>query len=121
MRMSIDTSEPTRRSFLATSAGASLATSAAAGAIGLIVDAPVASAQGTAIRPFRIETPEDALVDLRRRVQATRWPDRETVKDETQGVQFATVRKLADHWEKKYDWRKVEARLNALPQFLTEI
>jgi pimeloyl-ACP methyl ester carboxylesterase len=74
-----------------------------------------------AIRPFRINVPDEALVDLRRRIHATRWPERETVSDESQGVQLATMQKLARYWGTEYDWRKVEARLNALPQFITEI
>jgi pimeloyl-ACP methyl ester carboxylesterase len=75
----------------------------------------------TAVRPFSIEVPEEALTDLRRRVLATRWPDRETVADASQGVQLATMQKLAHYWATEHDWRRVEARLNALPQFLTEI
>ena len=74
-----------------------------------------------AIRPFRINVPDEALVDLRRRIRATRWPDRETVTDESQGVQLATIQELASYWAADYDWRKVEARLNGLPQFITEI
>ena len=73
------------------------------------------------IRPFRINIPEEALVDLRRRINATRWPDRETVRDDSQGVQLATLQELARYWGTDYDWRKIEARLNALPQFITEI
>jgi pimeloyl-ACP methyl ester carboxylesterase len=73
-----------------------------------------------AIRPFRINFPEADLTDLRARVSATRWPDRETVSDQTQGVQLATAQAVVHYW-KTYDWRKVEARLNALPQFKTEI
>jgi pimeloyl-ACP methyl ester carboxylesterase len=73
------------------------------------------------IRPFHIKFPEAALVDLRRRVAATNWPERETVSDTSQGVQLATMRALASYWQKNYDWRKVEARLNALPQFMTNI
>ena len=76
---------------------------------------------GEAIRPFRVDVPEDALVDLRRRINATRWPDRETVADQSQGVQLATTQALARYWASEYDWRKVEAKLNALPQFITEI
>jgi pimeloyl-ACP methyl ester carboxylesterase len=72
------------------------------------------------IRPFRAEFPEADLIDLRARVKATRWPDRETVSDQTQGVQLATAQAVVHYW-KTYDWRKVEARLNALPQFKTEI
>ena len=75
----------------------------------------------TAIRPFRVNVPEAELVELRRRVNATRWPDRETVTDQTQGVQLATVQALARYWATGYDWRMCEARLNALPQFITEI
>jgi pimeloyl-ACP methyl ester carboxylesterase len=73
------------------------------------------------VRPFQIHVPEEELVDLRRRIAATRWPDRETVSDESQGVQFATTQALARYWVTEHDWRKVEARLNALPQFITEI
>ena len=75
-----------------------------------------------AIRPFpTMNVPETELTDLRRRISATRWPERETVMDATQGVQLATTQALASYWAKEYDWRKVEARLNALPQFVTEI
>jgi pimeloyl-ACP methyl ester carboxylesterase len=75
----------------------------------------------TAIRPFRVNVPQAELTELRRRISATRWPERETVKDESQGVQLATIQKLARHWETDYDWRKCEERLNAHPQFLTEV
>ena len=71
--------------------------------------------------PFRIEVPEDELADLRRRIEATRWPHQELVADRSQGVQLATVRELARYWSTEYDWRRCEARLNALPQFRTEI
>src|ERR1700712_4072249 len=74
-----------------------------------------------AIRPFHVHFPDEALADLKRRIAATRWPERETVADQSQGVQLATVQKLARYWETEYDWRKVEARLKALPQFITEI
>src|SRR5215212_4720640 len=74
-----------------------------------------------AIRPFELNIPEEALTDLKQRIKATRWPDRETVADQSQGVQLATVRELARYWATDYDWRKVEAKLNALPQFMTEI
>jgi pimeloyl-ACP methyl ester carboxylesterase len=80
-----------------------------------------AAAQDTSIRPFRIDVPDEALVDLRRRIAATRWPDRETVADQSQGVPLAMIEKLARYWATDYDWRKVEATLNALPQFVTEI
>jgi pimeloyl-ACP methyl ester carboxylesterase len=75
----------------------------------------------TAIRPFHVNVPEADLTELRRRIKATVWPNRETVADATQGVQLATVQRLANYWATDYDWRKVEARLNALPQFITEI
>ncbi|GAB3958554.1 epoxide hydrolase family protein [Micromonospora vulcania] len=75
----------------------------------------------TDIRPFTVEIPQAELDDLRTRVAATRWPDKETVADQSQGVPLATIQALARYWEKEYDWRKVEARLNAVPQFMTEI
>src|SRR5512144_1168252 len=73
------------------------------------------------IRPFQVNLPESELTDLRRRVQATKFPERETVSDATQGVQLATVQALAHYWATDYDWHKCQARLNALPQFITEI
>jgi len=85
---------------------------------------PVASQQtvptGMNIREFHANIPEAELIELRRRINATRWPDKELVADISQGVQLETIQKLAQHW-KDYDWRKVEARLNALPQFITPI
>src|SRR5256886_2038995 len=75
----------------------------------------------TAIRPFRVSVPDEQLADLRRRIAATRWPESETVADDTQGVQLATMQELARYWMTDYDWRTCEARLNALPQFITEI
>ncbi|MBW8910089.1 MAG: alpha/beta fold hydrolase [Mesorhizobium sp.] len=75
----------------------------------------------TTIRPFKYHASDGELSHLRRRVAATRWPDREIVADASQGVQLATIRKLADYWAKNHDWRKIEARLNALPQFMTRI
>jgi pimeloyl-ACP methyl ester carboxylesterase len=75
----------------------------------------------TAIRSFRVEFSEAELTDLRNRINATRWPERETVNDDTQGVQLATMQKLATYWANEYDWRKVEARLNSYPNFITEI
>jgi pimeloyl-ACP methyl ester carboxylesterase len=74
-----------------------------------------------AIRPFSINFPEEALVDLRRRINATKWPERETVADATQGVQLATTQALARYWATDYDWRRCEAKLNAVPNFITEI
>ena len=74
-----------------------------------------------AVRPFHVHFPDEALEDLRSRVAATRWPDKETVDDESEGVPLALMQDLARYWSTQYDWRKVEARLNALPQFITEI
>ena len=79
------------------------------------------AADRNAIRPFHVNVPEAELTELRSRINATRWPERETVKDATQGVQLATTQALARYWATEYDWRKCEARLNALPQFITEI
>jgi len=76
---------------------------------------------GTDVRPFEIEFPQEALDDLRRRIAATRWPERETVGDDSQGVPLATMQELLRHWGSAYDWRACEAKLNALPNFLTEI
>jgi pimeloyl-ACP methyl ester carboxylesterase len=80
------------------------------------------AADKTAIRPFHVNNvPEEELTELRRRINATRWPEQETVTDASQGVQLATIQKLARYWATDYDWRKIEAKLNALPQFMTEI
>jgi pimeloyl-ACP methyl ester carboxylesterase len=81
----------------------------------------IAVAAPTEIRPFKIEIPHLELDDLRRRIAATRWPGKELVSDRSQGVQLATLQELARYWSSEYDWRKCEARLNALPQFTTEI
>jgi pimeloyl-ACP methyl ester carboxylesterase len=120
-----------RRSFLATSA--------AAGAFGLLpkrlaaADEPATSpppsqgalqmgtTQTEAIRPFSFRTSDEELADLRRRINATKWPGREQVADASQGVQLSTVQKLARYWASEHDWRRAEARLNALPQFITTI
>ncbi|WER50340.1 epoxide hydrolase [Cupriavidus sp. WKF15] len=111
----------TRRHFLGVSA-------AAAGyGMGLMSLSGEASAATTgagkpdAIRPFSVSFPQEALTDLRRRIAATRWPSRETVDDASQGVRLATMQRLADYWATRHDWRKAEARLNALPQFMTTI
>ena len=77
--------------------------------------------EGVAVRPFHVDIPEEALEDLRRRIADTQWPEKETVADESQGVQLATIQELARYWVTDYDWRKCEAKLNALPQFITEI
>ena len=119
---------PTRRELLAATA--------AAGAISMLPQTLRAAAGGDAIRPFTVNIPQGELAELRRRVAATRWPDRETVADasqsvqpdpqfmtkaESQGVQLATIQKLANYWATDYDWRKCEATLAALPHFITEI
>jgi pimeloyl-ACP methyl ester carboxylesterase len=80
-----------------------------------------AGSDATAIRPFQVNVPEAELVDLRRRINATKWPERETVADTSQGVQLKTVQQLAHYWGTEYDWRKGEAKLKALPHFITEI
>jgi pimeloyl-ACP methyl ester carboxylesterase len=106
-------SSSTRRTFLAGMV--------AVGAASLLSSKVRAAAESPAIRPFRFNAPEEQLVDLRRRIAATRWPDKETVMDPSQGVQLATMQKLARYWQTEHDWRKIEARLNALPEFMTEI
>jgi pimeloyl-ACP methyl ester carboxylesterase len=100
-----------------------LASAAAGVGLAMIADPTDAFAQdgSSSIRPFHVNFPEADLVDLRRRISATKWPERETVKDESQGVRLATMQKLAQYWATDYDWRKCEAKLNALPQFITEI
>ena len=75
--------------------------------------------EATTIRPFQVNTPEAELTELRRRINATKWPERETVTDASQGVQLATMQKLARYWATDYDWRKIEAKLNAVPNFIT--
>lgn len=79
------------------------------------------AAAADAIRPFRVNVPQAALTDLRRRLAATRWPDAETVSDRSHGVQLTKLQPLVRYWQTGYDWRKAEAKLNALPQFLTNI
>jgi hypothetical protein len=78
-------------------------------------------ASNESIHPFKVHVPKPELVDLRRRILETRWPDKEIVGDQSQGVQLATMQKLAHYWATDYDWRKAEAKLNALPQFTTTI
>ncbi len=94
---------------------------AVAGAYSLLPQPLRAATDGEAIKPFKVNFPDKDLADLRRRIAATRWPSRENVTDATQGVQSSTMRELARHWQSDFDWRKVESRLNALPQFTTEI
>jgi pimeloyl-ACP methyl ester carboxylesterase len=113
-----ETIDQDRRRLLGTAAMGIAATAAES----LLPSKLSAAPTGDAIRPFRsVNVPEEALVDLRRRIAATRWPDQETVKDASQGVQLATVQALARYWATEYDWRKIEAKMNALPQFITEI
>jgi pimeloyl-ACP methyl ester carboxylesterase len=93
----------------------------AAGAAGLLPRSDAHAVEPDAVRPFHVAVPDDVLADLRRRIAATRWPEAETVADASQGVQLATMQEVARTWQTAHDWRKVEARLNALPQFMTEI
>jgi pimeloyl-ACP methyl ester carboxylesterase len=81
----------------------------------------VSQQQADAIRPFHVSVPEEQLVDLRQRIASAHWPEKETVNDQSQGVQLATIHELARYWGTDYDWRKAEAKLNALPQFVTTI
>jgi pimeloyl-ACP methyl ester carboxylesterase len=127
--MSATSSSLDRRGFLASSAavGAASLLPALVDSAGDALAQP--SSQGDsqmatkadAIRPFSINFAEEELVDLRRRINATKWPDQEQVTDDSQGVRLATAQKLARYWATEYDWRKVEARLNALPNFITNI
>ena len=94
---------------------------ASASITGLLSSKLAAETTSGAIRSFRVSVPEEQLVDLRRRIAATRWSDRETVNDRSQGTQLARLQELVRHWGTDYDWRKAEARLNALPQFMTTI
>jgi pimeloyl-ACP methyl ester carboxylesterase len=126
MSNDISLETPSRRHFIGMAAA-----TLAAGALSRLAfaepatgSAEIVQVQGgdkTAIRPLRVHVPDAQLADLKRRVKSTRWPERETVTDASQGVQLATMQKLARHWATDYDWRKVEARLNALPNFVTEI
>jgi pimeloyl-ACP methyl ester carboxylesterase len=86
-----------------------------------VAAAPRSVVEDSAIRRFRIHVPDKALTDLRRRIQVTQWPEKETVSDQSQGVPLATMKELARYWATEYDWRKAEAKLNALPQFVTNI
>jgi pimeloyl-ACP methyl ester carboxylesterase len=137
--MSTISSSPIRRSFLATSAATAVFGLLLLAAPSYGQNAPAAPAQAQAaassslpakqgasaedksIRPFRVNISEEAITDLRRRIAATRWPEKETVADATQGVQLATTQQLARYWATDYDWRKCEAKLNDLPQFITQI
>jgi pimeloyl-ACP methyl ester carboxylesterase len=92
-----------------------------AGVTNCLPTSRAASSETEAIRPFRIDVSESQLIDLRKRILATRWPDREPAPDDSQGIQLATMQELAHRWGGGYSWRKIEARLNALPQFMTAI
>src|SRR3712207_1139336 len=98
-----------------------LAATSAAAAISMLPGTLRAGAGGDSIRPFRANIPQGDITELRRRIAATRWPDRETVPDRSQGTQLAKMQDLVRYWGTEYDWRKGEARLNAHPQFMTEI
>ena len=104
---------PTRRELLAATA--------ALGVISVLPGTLRPVVADEAIRPFTVHIPEAEIIDLRHRIAATRWPDRETVADQSQGVQLATVQELAAYWATDYDWRKGEAKLNTYPQFIMEI
>lgn len=112
-----DILNPDRRQLLSQAAMGAVA----AGVSSLLPLHPAKAAARDAIRPFRVNVPEEDLLDLRRRLAATRWPDREIVPDQSQGVQLRTMQELVGYWQSDYDWRRMEARLNALPQFVTEI
>ncbi|MGB8757336.1 MAG: epoxide hydrolase, partial [Pseudolabrys sp.] len=94
---------------------------AAAATLSLLPENAAGATENSAIRPFRINVPDDQLADLRRRIVTTRWPDRETVNDRSQGVQLAEFKEMVRYWGTDYDWRKAEAKLNAFPQFITTI
>lgn len=104
---------PTRRELLAAVASA--------GTICVLPGALLGAPSDEAIRPFTVNVPQAELDDLRRRIAATRWPQRETVGDQSQGIQLERLQPLVEYWGTGYDWRKAEAKLNALPQFMTEI
>src|SRR5262249_17453982 len=110
--MPVESKSATRRDLLVSAA-----------AIGALTLPPAGlrASEDPSIRPFRVDMPEEALLELRRRIVAARWPERETVADTSQGVQLATLQELARYWATGYDWRKVEAKLNSYPQFMTEI
>ena len=94
---------------------------AVGGAPPLLPAANAQAAEDTSIKPFTIHVPEEELTQLKRRIQETRWPDPETVTDQSQGIQLAKLKPLVEYWGSDYDWRKTEARVNALPQFTTKI
>ena len=101
--------------------GKSAMTIATVSSASLAATLSTAAAGRGEIRPFRVKFAEEKIVDMRRRINTTRWPDRETVTDESQGVQLAAIKEIARYWGTDYDWRKCESKLNSLPQFMTEI
>lgn len=120
----IPSRRPFFRRFLGTSAAALAATSLSEHALAEVPIVDIGKPPGgdkSAIRTLRVRVPEADLADLRKRVKATRWPERETVNDASQGVQLATMQSVARYWGAGYDWRRMEAKLNAVPQFVTEI
>src|SRR5437764_7061587 len=123
--MTARSSSPTRRSLLAGSAATAVSLLpmhfVAARAQSKQGGSPLGTTKADAILPFRVNVRGEDLANLRRRLAATRWPTKELVEDRSQGVQLATLRALASYWSTEYDWRKCEARLNALPQFTTVI
>src|SRR5262245_31290185 len=110
--MSATSSSPSRRDLLLASAAAGAAS---------MLSWRAAAASDAAIRPFRVNVPDADLADLKRRLAATRWPDRETVPDHSQGARLENLQALVRHWATGYDWRKGEAKLNAYPQFITNV
>ena len=111
--MSAISLSPTRRELLAATA--------AAGAVNMLPGTLRAAAGDDLIHPFTANIPQEEITELRRRIAATRWPDRETVNDQSQGIQLAKIKPLVEYWGTGYDWRKGEAKLNAYPQFITEV
>jgi pimeloyl-ACP methyl ester carboxylesterase len=112
-----DAIDPKRRQIL----GAAAMGAAAIGAAKLLPASESVAAEAEAVHSFKVDIPAETLEDLRRRILATRWPEQETVTDESQGVPLATMQELANYWASDYDWRKAETKLNALPQFITTI
>ncbi|MBB5577778.1 epoxide hydrolase [Rhizobium sp. BR 318] len=113
----MDVVDQERRVLIATAA----ASVAVAGLASVFPITPAHAATEEAIRPFRVDIAEDELVELRRRLKATRWPDQETVPDQSQGIKLTKLKPLVEYWGTDYDWRKAEAKLNAFPQFMTRI
>jgi pimeloyl-ACP methyl ester carboxylesterase len=115
--MNVTSLSPTRRTFMTTALGVI----GAAATVGMMPNVSRAGSEDESIRPFRIQVKEDAIEDLKRRLTMTRWPPQETVKDVSQGVPLKKLQDLVAYWSTDYDWRKAEAKLNALPQFITTI